>query len=128
MKPTHYFMKIKSLFSMAGLFLVGATLAQAHAFLDHAEPRVGSTLTTPPTQVKIWFTEEVEPAFTKIKVTDASGKEVDLKDDKVDPSNQAIMTVSLPKLAPGAYKVSWSAIAVDTHHTTGTFPFTVTAP
>ncbi len=38
------------------------------------------------------------------------------------------MTVSLPSLPPGSYKVKWSAVAVDTHHTTGTFGFEVKAP
>ncbi len=108
--------------------LAGFSLAQAHAFLDHADPRVGSTLADSPPQVKIWFTEELEAAFSKIQVFDASGNEVDQKDVKVDPANKAIMTVSLPKLPPATYKVKWSAVAVDTHHTTGTFTFTVKTP
>ena len=107
------------LFSLAGF-----SLAQAHAFLDHAEPRVGSTVHAP-TKVTIWFTEELEGAFSKIQVFDAQGKEVDKKDSKVDPAQQAVMTVSLPALPAGHYKVVWSAVAIDTHHTTGTFPFTV---
>jgi len=109
---------------ISALLLAAMTLAHAHAFLDHADPRVGSTVTAP-TQVKIWFTEELEGAFSKIQVFDAGGKEIDGKDSKVDSSDKAIMTVSLPKLPPGTYKVSWNAVAVDTHHTHGTFPFTV---
>src|SRR6202011_73050 len=34
----------------------------AHAFVDHAEPAVGSQIRSAPTQVKIWFTEKLEPA------------------------------------------------------------------
>lgn len=101
------------------------TAARAHAFLDHALPRVGSTATLSPPQVKIWFTEELEGAFSRIQVVDAQGKEVDRRDSKVDPSNPSIMVVSLPPLPPGDYRVKWSAVAVDTHHTTGTFTFTV---
>jgi hypothetical protein len=108
---------------LVGLFAT-ITFAHAHAFLDHADPRVGSTVTAP-THVKIWFTEELEGAFSKITVFDAGGKEVDAKNSKVDDANKAIMTVSLPKLPPGHYKVKWSAVAVDTHHTTGTFSFDV---
>jgi methionine-rich copper-binding protein CopC len=33
--------------------------------------------------------------------------------------------VSLPKLAPGKYRISWQAVAVDTHRTSGTFDFTI---
>jgi len=57
-----------------GLFTACATLAEAHAFLDHAEPKVGSTVKGSPTEVKIWFTEELEGAFSKIEVFDAQGK------------------------------------------------------
>jgi copper resistance protein C len=105
--------------------LAGLSLAQAHAFLDHADPRVGSTVHGSPPLVTIWFTEDLEGAFSKIQVLDAQGKEVDKKDVKVDPAHKTVMTVSLPDLPLGTYKVVWSAVAVDTHHTTGTFTFTV---
>lgn len=109
------------------LFLLWITLAvaQAHAFLDHADPRVGSTVKASPHAVTIWFTEELEGAFSKIQVFDAHGREVDRKDSRVDAAHPAVMTVSLPTLAPGDYKVVWHAVATDTHHTSGTFPFTV---
>jgi methionine-rich copper-binding protein CopC len=95
----------------------------AHAFLDHAEPAVGSQIHGAPAQVKIWFTEKLEPALSKIQVFDASGAEVDKRDVKVDQSNGALLTVSLPELKPGKYKVVWRAVSVDTHVTTGNFTF-----
>jgi copper resistance protein C len=105
-----------------------ATFAHAHAFLDHADPRVGSTVKQSPVQIKIWFTEELEGAFSKIEVFDPSGRQVDKKDSKVDSANKVVMTVALPKLAAGNYLVKWNAVAVDTHHTMGTFTFEVSAP
>ena len=36
----------------------------AHAFVDRTEPAVGSKTHSAPTQVKIWFTEKLEPALT----------------------------------------------------------------
>jgi copper resistance protein C len=95
----------------------------AHAFVDHAEPAVGSQIHGAPTQVKIWFTERLEPAMSKIQVFDASGLEVDKRDVKIDQSNAALLTVSLPELKPGKYKVVWRAVSVDTHVTTGNFTF-----
>jgi methionine-rich copper-binding protein CopC len=88
----------------------------AHAFVDHAEPAVGSQIHRTPTQVKIWFTEKLEPALSKIQVFDISGQEI-------DQSNAALLTVSLPELKPGKYKVVWRAVSVDTHVTTGNFTF-----
>jgi hypothetical protein len=104
------------------ILTVSATsLGRAHAFLDHADPRVGSTVAAP-SQVELWMTEDLEPAFTRIQVFDSQGGEVDKKDAKI---SGATMIVSLPKLGPGTYLVKWKAVATDTHKTTGTFKFTV---
>jgi methionine-rich copper-binding protein CopC len=97
----------------------------AHAFVDHTEPAVGSQIHTVPTQVRIWFTEKLEPAFSKIQVFDNSDQEIDRRDVKIDPLNAALLTVSLPELKPGSYKVVWRAVSVDTHVTTGRFTFEV---
>ena len=36
------------------LFLLATGEASAHAFLDHAEPRVGNTVATAPREVTLW--------------------------------------------------------------------------
>jgi copper resistance protein C len=97
----------------------------AHAFVDHAEPAVGSQIHSAPTQVKIWFTEKLEPALSKIQVFDLSGVEIDKHDSQIDHSNGALLTVSLLELKPGKYKVVWRAVSVDTHVTTGNFTFSL---
>ncbi len=118
-------MRIYKSFLLTAVVLFAPIVAQAHAFLDHALPKVGSQVSTSPTEVKIWFTEEIEPAFSTLVVQDSSGTQVDKKDAHVDPDNHALFIVSVPTLAPGTYKVLWSVIAVDTHHTHGSFKFTV---
>ncbi len=108
------------------LFLLGfVSLAQAHAFLDSAEPKVGSTVHVHPPVVKIWFTKQIVHDGSNIEVFDAQGTEVDRKDNTLDPNDKFLLTVSVPRLSPGIYKVIWNAICRDTHHTTGTFSFTV---
>jgi methionine-rich copper-binding protein CopC len=104
------------------LSLAFISRVEAHAFLDHADPRVGSTVNPAPFQVKVYMTEDLEGAFSKLQVFDAQGSEVDRKDVKV---SGATMTVSVPALAAGTYKVIWKAVATDTHKTSGTFTFTV---
>ncbi len=111
-----------------GLFVTGASRAQAHAFLDHADPRVGSTITGSPAVVKIWFTEEVQPGITSMEVLDSAGREVDKKDVKIDAKDGALMSVSVPKLTPGTYKVEWHAVCRFGHDTSGTFTFEVSGP
>jgi hypothetical protein len=108
-----------------GLLLLGAPLAGAHAFLDHAEPKVGSTVPGAPTVVKVWFTQKLVAAFSDLQVFDAAGKEVDKRDKKLDNSDPELLTVSTPALKPGKYKVTWRAASVDTHVTHGDFTFEV---
>jgi methionine-rich copper-binding protein CopC len=101
------------------------SVATAHAFLDRAEPRVGSTTGKAPSEVRIWFTQRLEPAFSKIQVFDAQGKEIDKRDTHVDAKEKNLLLVSLPELSAGTYKVSWHVVSVDTHRTQGDFKFTV---
>jgi len=98
----------------------------AHAFLDHATPTVGSKVHGSPAQVKLWFTQELEPAFSTVQVVDGSGKRVDKADVKVDSADPTLLQVSLPTLPPGSYRVKWRVLSVDTHVTDGDFTFDVT--
>ena len=99
--------------------------AFAHAFLDHAIPLVGSTVRGSPGEVQVWFTQELEPAFSNLRVVDRNGTPVDRQNSAIDPSDRTVMRVSLPNLPPGKYKVFWHALSVDTHTTEGTFSFEV---
>ena len=110
---------------MAVLLFALQTHAWAHAFLNHAEPKVGSTITSSPAEIRIWFTQELEPAFSTLEVQDAQGKEVDKKDAHLDDKDKSLFLVSLPQLPAGTYTVIWRAVSVDTHRTQGTFHFTI---
>lgn len=110
---------------LLAVLLWGAAGAGAHAFLDHADPRVGSTVKNPPAQVRLWFTQSLEPAFSAVQVLNEAGQRADKADSQVDSSNRALLRVSLPPLAPGTYKVIWRVLSVDTHVTEGDFTFRV---
>jgi methionine-rich copper-binding protein CopC len=109
----------------AAVLASSVAVAFAHAFLDRASPAVGSTTHGSPPEVRIWFTESVEAAFSTIEVTDASGKRVDNGSASVDPGDKKLLKVSLPALPPGTYKVTWRITSVDTHQTSGNFTFKV---
>jgi methionine-rich copper-binding protein CopC len=116
---------MKTVLSIA-VMLVFIPSGWAHAFIDHAEPAVGSKLGPPPDAVKIWFTERLEPALSKIQVFDSQGTEVDQRDTKVDPINSQLLIVSLPVIKIGKYRVTWRVVSVDTHVTNGSFEFEIT--
>jgi copper resistance protein C len=104
---------------------VACSDVHAHAFLDHAAPAVGSTVRAPPTQVRLWFTQRLEPAFSTVRVLDRADKRVDRGDAKVDARDPTILQVSVPALAAGRYRVVWRVLSVDTHVTEGDFTFDV---
>jgi copper resistance protein C len=105
--------------------IIAAPPAKAHAFLDHASPAVGSSLPTAPAAVTMWFTQQLEPAFTTATVSDKSGNRVDAGPAQVDATDPTELKVPLKPLPPGIYTVSWHALSVDTHTTTGHFSFTI---
>jgi methionine-rich copper-binding protein CopC len=99
--------------------------ALGHAFPEHSDPRVGATIAASPERVRIWFDSDIEPLFSSLMVHDANGRMVDKGDSRVNPSNAALLEVSVPKLAPGAYRVIWSVVARDGHRTNGDYTFVI---
>lgn len=106
-------------------FTLGGGTAAAHAFLDRAEPRVGSTVRTAPARVRVWFTEDIEPAFSTLEVVNERGERVDRGPAAAVEKNRALLEVPLKPLSPGAYRVKWRVLSVDTHVTEGDFTFRV---
>lgn len=107
---------------VAGLALAGA--ACAHVFPQKQEPGAGATVASP-AQVRVMFDGPLEPAFSSLTVTDASGKQVNTAKSSVDEHEAALITVPLPTLAAGRYQVHWVAVASDGHRTHGDYSFNV---
>ncbi|ABB12873.1 copper homeostasis periplasmic binding protein CopC [Burkholderia lata] len=124
-------MKIPNLTRLAAIVATGAIVAaapvaaSAHGKLESAAPATGSTVDTAPDTLRLIFNEDLEPAFSSVKVSDANGNAVTQEKAKVDAANPRVMTVALPKLAPGAYTVQWAAMTADAHRTKGTYTFRV---
>ena len=111
-----------NLIAVLPLMLLGKEVASAHAFLDHANPRVGSTVSSPPRELTLWFTQNLEAAFSGVMVTNAAGQRIDSGGAHVS-GNQ--MSVGLRPGGTGTYHVHWKVLSVDTHSTDGNFTFRV---
>ena len=109
----------------AAALLLVAPMAVAHAFVDHAAPAVGSTVRASPSEITVWFTQELEPAFSTIKLEDAKGSAIAAADKAVDPSTRTMLRLPVPPLAPGKYRVVWRVLSIDGHVTQGDFTFDV---
>jgi methionine-rich copper-binding protein CopC len=107
------------------LTALGAAAAQAHAFLDHASPLVGSSVATAPREVSLTFTQNLEAAFSNVEVTGPNGARVDAGKPQISGNT---MRVGLKAAGPGTYHVRWHALSVDTHTTQGSFTFRVGGP
>ncbi len=111
--------------ALLGLLLTPGS-ASAHANLVGSEPAANERLEEPPDRVVVWFTERIEPEFSKIEVLDSDGARVDNGDSFVDRSSLTVMTVSLPTIPNGSYTVAWKNVStVDGHRVRGSFVFSV---
>jgi methionine-rich copper-binding protein CopC len=103
-----------------------ATAAFAHAFLDHAVPAVGATVTGSPNELELSFTQNIVPAFSSAEIASAEGGAIPTGNASVDSGSPNVMHVRIGRaLKPGVYLVSWHVVSIDTHRTSGTYKFTV---
>jgi copper resistance protein C len=117
---------LKLLFAVAFATSLPAPAAFAHAFLDHAVPGVGMTVTGPVRELRLWYTQGVVTAFSHVHVVSDAGAVIPAGKPVNDPSDQQIVIVHLGRaLGPGGYSLTWQVTSVDTHVTQGTFHFTV---
>jgi methionine-rich copper-binding protein CopC len=108
------------------LTIAGA--AQAHAFLQHASPRVGDHLAASPIEVRLWFSEALEALFSSIAIIGPGGAAQPEGAVRVDGTDHRQLVLPITRrLAPGTYRVRWRALSVDGHATQGDFSFQVGA-
>jgi hypothetical protein len=108
-----------------GLVVAAAVWAEAHAKLARSEPASASTLRAAPSEVKLWFTENLEPSFSAAHLLDAQRRRVDAVEGRVDTADAALLRMALPPLAAGRYTVVYRVVSVDSHVTAGELAFRV---
>lgn len=118
-------MRLLQLALVVGAAMCLAVTAQAHAFLDHANPAVGSRVGTAPPLIRLWFTEPLEPALSSIQVLGPGGEHLEIGPQQVGADEPNRLSVAVKPLSPGRYRVVWRVVSVDTHVTNGDFTFEV---
>jgi len=109
------------------LTLLFPAIASAHAILLRSDPAKDSVLSIAPKQVRMWFSEALNPAFSTAVVVNGENKRVDNRDARVSSTDQTEMDVTLqPNLPPAVYIVIWRTdSAADGHILRGSFIFSV---
>jgi copper transport protein len=121
-----------ALVAASGLLLVGSALAGptssvlAHAELSASIPGLGAVVETPPTELRLTFSEPFEPSFSSLDLLDPTGQTVVADAGDPDPADPYTLVAPLPELGDGIYTVTWQALSTaDGHTTSGTFTFGV---
>jgi methionine-rich copper-binding protein CopC len=106
-------------------WLLTASVAAGHAILQRTEPLIESKLKRSPDEVKLYFTERLEPRYSSLRVLNAEGQQVDRRDSRVDRANPALLRATLPALPAGTYTVLWRVLSIDADVTEGSFTFRI---
>jgi methionine-rich copper-binding protein CopC len=104
---------------------IPAMAALAHAFLNQAVPPVDGTVETSPKEIRLTFSEGVEPRFSGIELATSDGRAIATGPAIRDAGDDKQLVLAVPLLAPGRYRVSWHVVSVDTHRTEGAYSFAV---
>jgi copper transport protein len=96
--------------------------ASAHAQLVSTTPGASAELAASPPEVEITFAEGVRVVPGGLRVLGQDGRRVD---DARPRSSGSTVRLALPRLANGAYVVSWRVVSADGHPVRGAFTFRV---
>jgi copper transport protein len=114
---------------LAGIVAVAALAlpasAWAHAALLQTVPVASRTVNAAPTEVRLRFSEPVEPRFAIVSVTDAGGRQVTDGDPTTAPGSPQTLVTPLQRVPEGWYLVFWRVISADGHPVRGAFTFAV---
>ena len=111
----------------ASVWLLAAPApASAHGELVSSDPAANASLSEPPIELALTFTEPVDPANTTIELLDPQQTVVDGVGEVVASDGGNVTTVALPQLEPGVYVVRYQVLStVDGHVTGGSFAFQI---
>ena len=116
----------------AGALLVAFVVALAlpavawgHASLLATQPQASGVLSQPPTQVRLTYSERIEPRFAVISVTDAGGNQEIAGSPARAADDENSIFVPVKPLPQGWYLVWWRVISADGHPVRGAFTFAV---
>ncbi|MBL8119250.1 MAG: copper resistance protein CopC, partial [Anaerolineae bacterium] len=115
------------LFFVCLLLIIAAVgVVSAHANLQRAEPGPNAVLQISPPEIRLWFTEPLEPQFSRIILRDSDGNVLNTPASFVDPVDAFQMALQPGELPDGLYTVAWRALsAADGHPSMGSYPFVI---
>lgn len=117
-------LKFSVLGTIASIVLLPAPAVWAHSFPEAENPPAGATLATPPQRITIKYDAPIEKLFASLRVLNPAGRDKAEGPPTVG-ANGRTLSVNVPKLPPGRYTVKWRVVGIDSHHTEGSYQFTI---
>jgi len=105
--------------------LLSAQNIWAHASLVKSDPPRRATLSESPSKIQLWFNEEIEAAYATVSVVDMNDKIVSEVAPEAVVGDAKSLTLKLPVLASGAYKVQFRVLSIDGHVVDSSFSFRI---
>lgn len=96
-----------------------------HLHLTRSQPAKDTLLASPPTEIRLWFSQPPTVALSRITLTGPAGK-AELGPITRDPKDSTLITAHIVSELPGGnYSLAWRAASADGHPIRGTFPFSI---
>lgn len=115
---------MKKTLAFTALTLASA-VAFAHARLQASTPANGASVGPAPTELRLQYNEPIEVAMSTVRITGPGDAAVTTGKVAADPGDDRTLVQPLPRLAAGNYRVQWTTMGRDGHHTKGEIRFTV---
>ncbi len=114
------------LLSLAALLCLWPALVSAHAFLDTSSPSANAVVSTAPPEVKLEFTEHIQPNASKAELYDSNANRVSTPPSHIGATASELILPLPTNLPAGTYTVQWQNVSADDGHpNNGYFAFTV---
>ena len=117
-------MRLVSLTVLSASAALAILPSAKHATLVSSEPAANSHLASPPTRVRLVYSEPIEGKLAKVTIVPATAAPMVLRAG-ADPRDVHAVIAPVDALGAGSYKVEWRVVSADGHPVDGTFSFTV---
>jgi hypothetical protein len=112
--------------SIAGALAVVCVASAAFAQARFVKAPAGGSKVDSATDVRLEFSERIDPRFSGLTLTAPHGVNVELGEPEVESGDPRVLVVPITNvLQPGPYTVYWRVVSFDNHSTQGEFSFTV---
>lgn len=126
LRPTPFAARIFISCILAVAFLMPSE-SYAHAKLVKSDPGRRAIIKTAPKEIRLWFNEKLEPAYSTAVLLDDKDKPVATGPAMISRDDPKRISLALDALAPGIYRVKYRVLSIDGHVVDSSFTFTLQA-